>query len=132
MEGYGRPSEVIRIVGVQRHELPEKEFILLQNQGGLRVNLRGHLVASELAIADSDLSFSAHAFSDEALIPPGMYVLLSTGRGSPRWTKTKDGQMLYYAYMNRESSVWEHTPGALHVLNMQHTYTERPPALLLR
>jgi hypothetical protein len=123
---------VIRIVGVQRNESPGKEFVLLQNQGSLRVNLKGHIVASEGAIADSDLSFAAHAFSDETLVPPGMYVLLSTGIGEPRWTKTKDGAMLYYAFMNRTSPVWDRTEGPVHILSMQHSYVERGPALLLR
>ncbi|AIE86380.1 hypothetical protein [Fimbriimonas ginsengisoli] len=123
---------MIRIVGVQRHESPQKEFILLQNQGSLRINLKGHVIASESAIANSDLSFAAHAFPDEALIPPGMYVLLSTGSGESRWTKTKEGALLYYAYMNRETPVWFHTNGAVHVLSLQHTYADRGPALLLR
>lgn len=117
---------------MQRNESPSKEFILLQNQGSLRINLRGHVVLGESAISDSDLTFAAHVFSDDVLIPPGMYVLLATGRGEPRWTKTKEGSMLYYAFMNRSSSVWEHATGSVHILSMQHTYTERGPALLLR
>jgi hypothetical protein len=123
---------VIRIVGVQRHELPQKEFVLLQNQGSLRINLKGHLVASESAIDTSDLSFAAHAISDDVLVPPGMYVLLSTGVGEPRWTKTKEGAMIYYTYMRRPGSVWDRTCGAVHLLNLQHSYVDRGPALLLR
>lgn len=123
---------MIRIVGVQRNEKPDKEFILLQNQGALRLNLKGHLVASETAIASSDLGHAAHAFADEILIPPGMYVLLSTGSGESRWTKTKDGTMIYYTYMHRGSSVWERSTGAVHLLAMQHTHVDRGPALLLR
>lgn len=123
---------MIRIVGVQRNDSPSKEFVLLQNQGSLRINLRGHLVLAEMAIEESDLSFAAHVFADEALIPPGMYVLLSTGSGEPRWTKTKDGAMLFYAFMNRERPVWDRAGGPLHVLSPHHTYTERGPALLLR
>jgi len=123
---------LIRIVGVQRHELPHKEFILLQNQGSLRINLKGHLVASDTAMVSSDLSFAAHAFSDEALVPPGMYVLLSSGCGEPRWSRTKEGAMIYYTFMNRTSSVWNATSGSVHLLTTQHTYAERGPALLLR
>jgi len=124
---------LIRIVGVQRHESPRQEFILLQNQGGLRINLKGHLVVADSAFERGDLSQAAHAFSDDALIPPGMYVLLFTGSGEPRWGKTKDGAMVFYTYMNRADSIWEHTPGPLHVLNKHHTYAERSPnALLLR
>lgn len=123
---------MIRIIGVQRNDSPAKEFILLQNQGSLRTNLRGHLVLSESAIAESDLSFAAHVFADDALIPAGMYVLLATGSGEPRWAKTKDGALIYYAFMNRGGPVWDRAAGPVHILNLQHTYTERGPALLLR
>jgi len=123
---------VIRIVGLQRNESTTQEFVLLQNQGSLRLNLRGHLVVSEAAIEESNLSVAAHAFSDDVSIPPGMYILLSTGRGSPRWTRTKEGALVYYAYMNRDISVWDRSAGPIHVLCPQHTFTERVPALLLR
>jgi len=123
---------VIRIVGLQRNESTAQEFVLLQNQGSLRLSLRGHLVVSDAAIEHADLSFAAHAFNDDVLIPPGMYVLLSTGRGTPRWTRTKEGALVYYAYMNRDSAVWDRIVGPLHILCTQHTFTERPPALLLR
>lgn len=123
---------MIRIVGVQRHVSPEQEFVLLQNQGGLRVKLRGHVILGERAIEDGSFQTGAHVFSDDALIPAGMYVLLASGYGESRWAKTKDGQLIYYAYMGRTSSVWEYCPGAVHVLSPQHTFAERGPALLLR
>ncbi len=123
---------MIRIVGLQRNESTTQEFVLLQNQGSLRLNLRGHLVVSETAIEDSDLSVAAHAFSDDILVPPGMYVLLFTGSGVARWARTKDGALVYYAFMNRDFAVWDRAAGPLHVLCPQHTFTERPPALLLR
>jgi hypothetical protein len=123
---------VIRIVGVQRSAQVTKEFVLLQNQGSLRLNLRGHLIASENAIHSADLTFAAHAFSDDVLIPPGMYVILFSGSGVPKWTKSKDGSLVYYTFMNRSHSVWENAAGPINLLNTQHTYAERPPALLLR
>jgi hypothetical protein len=123
---------LIRIVGIQRETNPQKEFILLQNQGSLRLTLRGHLVVSDQALNSSNLTFGAHAFNDDVQIGPGMYVLLHSGYGNPRWTKTKDGQMVYYTYMNRADAVWEHESGPIHVLSTQHTFAERVPALLLR
>ena len=123
---------MIRIVGLQRNESTTQEFVLLQNQGSLRLSLRGHLVVSDAAIERSDLTFAAHAFSDDVLIPPGMYVLLVTGRGAPRWARTREGALVYYAYMNRDDSVWERVGGPVHVLSPHHTFAERPPALLLR
>lgn len=123
---------MIRIVGLQRSESTAQEFVLLQNQGSLRLNLRGHLVVGETAIESSDLSLAAHAFSDEVQVAPGMYVLLFTGHGAPRWVRTRDGALVYYAYMNRDLPVWDRSAGPLHILSPQHTFTERPPALLLR
>lgn len=116
---------MIRIVGIQRDESPDREFILLQNQGGMRINLRGHVIVSQSAIEASDLSDSAHAFNEEALIPPGMFVLLSTGCGTPRWSRTKDGTLVYYTYMNREIPVWLRSSGSIHMLSTHHTYCER-------
>ncbi len=122
---------MIRIVGLQRNESTAQEFVLLQNQGSLRLSLRGHLVVSDAAIEHSDLSFAAHAFNDDVQVPPGMYILLATGRGNPRWVRTKEGALVYYAYMNRDTSVWERASGSVHVLCPQHTFAERAPALLL-
>jgi hypothetical protein len=104
----------------------------MQNQGSLRMNLRGHVVMSQSAMDGAALSSVAHAFSDNTQIPPGMYVLLSTGSGEARWTKTKDGQMVYYAYMNRPNAVWEQCTGPIHLLSTQHTFVERVPAVQLR
>jgi hypothetical protein len=123
---------LIRIIGIQRNETPEQEFVLLQNQGGLRINLRGHLVMSQSALEGAELASVAHVFSDDALIPAGMYVVLSSGVGDPRWTKTKEGQLVYYAFMGRRYSVWDRCSGPIHVLGTQHTFAERAPAIVLR
>ena len=128
----GGCHSVIRIIGVQRSASPEKEFVLLQNQGSLRLRLRGHVLVSDVSIDSSDLSFGTHAFNDDEQIPPGMFVLLFTGSGTPRWAKTKENQLVYYTYMERGCPVWENVPGSIHILATQHTYCEKPPALLLR
>lgn len=123
---------MIRIVGLQRNESVAQEFVLLQNQGALRLNLRGHLVVSETALDEGDLGHAAHVFADDVLIPPGMYVLLFSGKGVSRWARTRDGALVYYAFMNRDAAVWDRSNGPLHLLCTQHTFSERPPALLLR
>ena len=87
---------------------------------------------SNSGIEGADLSSVAHAFADETHVPPGMFVLLSSGKGESRWTKTKDGQMVYYAYMNRDQAVWDRCSGPVHLLSTQHTFVERAPAILLR
>ena len=121
---------MIRIVGLQRSESAAQEFVLLQNQGSMRLSLRGHVVISDSAVDDSNMAQAAHVFSDYVFIPPGMYVLLFSGQGNPRWTRTKDGALVYYCYMNRCSAVWDRSSGPLHILSTQHTFSERMPALL--
>ena len=122
---------MLRIVGVQKNAFAEQEFVLLQNQGSMRISLRGHVVLSECAVDTGDLGITAHAFKDDVNVPPGMYVILFSGSGVPRWAKTKDGAMVYYSYMSREASVWIRGAGPLHVLNKIHTYAERREALLV-
>ncbi|MBI1757235.1 MAG: hypothetical protein HY248_01910 [Fimbriimonas ginsengisoli] len=123
---------MIRIVGVQRSSELEQEFVLLQNQGSLRMNLRGHLILSDDSLERDDYHVRAHLFRDDVMIPPGNYVLLHTGNGEPKWMRTKDLQLVYYAYMGRIRPVWEQCTGPFHVLGPQHTYSERRETLLLR
>ena len=122
---------MIRIVGVQRSESPDSEFVLLQNQSGRRLPLKGHGVVSETALATGDLSVAAHLLNEDELIPTGFYVMLVTGQGDNRWTRTKDGAHIYMSFMNRPRSVWYNYPGPLHVLCTQHTYVERTSEPLL-
>ena len=122
---------MLRIVGVQRNAYAEQEFVLLQNQGSMRITLRGHVVLSDCALDSGDLGLTAHAFNDEVHVPPGMYVILFTGRGNPRWARTKDGAMVYHSYMGRDASVWHLCSGPFHVLNRVHTYAERREAMLV-
>jgi hypothetical protein len=123
---------VIRIVGIQKSPVPEKEFILLQNQGSLRIKLRGHVVASDHAFEGGQLDLAGHAFKDDVLVPAGMFVILFSGSGTPRWARTKEGQMIFYAYMERVHSVWNDVSCPVHMLATQHSYAERPTAVLLK
>ena len=115
---------MIRIVGIQRAELAENEFVLLQNQGSMRSPLKGHLIMSGAVLAANGQGDALHAFTDDALIPAGMYVILTTGTGVPRWGRTKDGGLLYFAYMGRPAPVWSEY-GPVHILHTHHTFTER-------
>jgi hypothetical protein len=83
------------------------------------------MVVSETAVATGDLSVGAHCMTEEELLPSGFYVMLVTGKGESRWSRTKDGAHVYMAYMNRPRSVWNYYPGPLHVLSTHHTYIER-------
>lgn len=122
---------MLRIIGIQRNEVPAREFLLLQNQGAMRVNLRGHAILSDCAL-DGEPTQVNHAFGDDANILPGNYVVLFSGPGEAKFVKGKDGALVYYAYMGKGRSVWEHQLGSIHVLATQHTYCERGPALFLK
>jgi hypothetical protein len=122
---------MIRIVGVQRSEVPSEEFVLFQNQGTLRECLRGHVVLSETALASGDCLTLSHVFREEEQVPSGMYVILYTGFGTPRWARTKDNALVYFAYMNRTESVWSQCPGPLHLLVKQHSYVARQASQLM-
>lgn len=123
---------MFRIVGVQRSPYPQIEFLLLQNQGGLRVQLKGHAVISEVAMALGEPCADLHLFADDVIIPPGVYVMLMTGSGTPVWCRSRDGSLIFKTFMGRENSVWEGYHGPIHVLATQHTYCERrEPAVLV-
>ena len=121
---------MIRIVGIQRSESPNEEFVLFQNQGTLREILRGHVVLSETALECSEQLALSHVFRDEEQIPSGMYVILYTGHGKPRWARTKENALVYFAYMGRDESVWSQCQGPLHLLMKQHSYAARGSQLM--
>ena len=122
---------MIRIVGVQKNSSIGQEFILLQNQGSMRVNLRGHAIVSEAALAEGSGSAAVHLFSDEASVMPGQFVLLRTCPGSSHWATTSEGQRVYYTHMGRLSPVWSRLEGPVHVLCPQHSFCERSKEAVL-
>lgn len=124
---------MIRIVGIERNSDPNREFILLQNQGHMRQVLRGHAVVPDMTCENSMAQTLWHLFAEETPIVPGAFVMLRTGVGEPRWTQTRDGSRVFNAYMGRAHCVWERVQGPIHVLAIQHTFVERTvPALTLR
>lgn len=120
---------MLRIIGIQRDEDPAREFVLLQNQGVLRVPLRGHVVADEASlVGDRERLFS---FSDEEQIPAGCYALLVTGSGINGWRRSADGSHIYHVYWNKPESVWAKDSGIVHLLNVIHTNRPRAEGLLI-
>lgn len=114
---------MFRIVQVNRSESTGTEFVLLQNQGNMRQSLRGLTLMSDCAIATGDLGL-AHVFTENEQVPPGAFVLLHTGEGTPSITRCRDG-IIYRAYMNRPDCVWSPCPGAIHVMAPHHTFQDR-------
>ena len=116
---------MVRIVGVQKAQSADGEFILLQNQGNMKVHLRGHIIASEAAILSADPLEGLHIFNDDVFVPAGAFVLLSSGIGEARWSKTKENQLLYTSFLGCEEPFWSAMKGGFHLLRSQHVFTER-------
>jgi hypothetical protein len=113
---------MIRIVGVQRGQTASEEFVLVQNQGSLRVNLRGHALLAEDTMTGGN-GF-ALVLCDEAVIMPGQYAVLRSGIGPSRWNKCADGSSVYYTYLGHNRTLWDGQDN-IHLLAPQHTYSER-------
>lgn len=120
---------MIRIVGLQRSDNAREEFIVLQNQGSLRVRLRGHAIVAECSL-DSDSGPRMYVFSDDESIGPGMYVVLRTGLTTRRWCRDSNGYSTYYTCMGCTAPVWSECEGELYVLAPQHIYSPKPAAVL--
>lgn len=117
---------MIRIVGIERCEDPGREFVLLQNQGSMRVQLRGHVLLADAFIDGQDSCPAPFIFNEEVHIYPGAYVLLRTGVGESKWTVTRDGGRIFNCYMGKTGSHWIKLGQTLHLLSAHHSYTERP------
>lgn len=98
----------------------------------MRVNLKGHMLVSESIFDGAHLCDVSHAFYDDVFIGPGLYVVLYSGEGVSGWRKSRDGNTVFHAYADRDSSIWTSCGLPLHLLNTQHTYVERGEPLLLR
>ena len=105
--------------------------MLLQNQGSMKVNLKGHVVAAQSVVDAGDVSEAIHIFSDDVFVLPGMYVLLRTCSGVGHWNHTHDRYSTFYAYMHRRVPVWSRHIGPLHVMAPQHKWVERKPEAAL-
>lgn len=98
----------------------------------MRSVLRGVTVIAEERIDCADLPSGLFVFSDSEAIPPGLYVMLTTGCGRPHWTRTRDGCHVFRTFMNRAAPLWNRLSGPIHVLVPQHSYVERGELLMLR
>jgi hypothetical protein len=62
-------------------------------------------------------------FRESVEIPSGAFVLLKTGHGESRWSRTADGYIVYIAFMGRDRPVWSERTEALHLMAPHHTFT---------
>lgn len=118
---------MIRIVGLQRDLDPRKEFVLLQNQGSMRVCLKGHALLSESSSEKPTFA----VIREDACLMPGQYALIRTCSGTPRWDTKTDGYPVYYVYLGENESLWTEEYVPVHILAPQHSYCERTKELLM-
>ena len=116
---------MIRIVGLQRHPDPKQEFILLQNQGGMRVQLRGHALVADSSMDEPSGLQEVYVIAERVELQPGQYALVRTCGCSGRWCHQSEGYSVYYTGLDRQTSVWSRFKGPVHVLAPQHTFSER-------
>ena len=114
---------MIRIVGVQRSGEVGQEFVLLQNQGSMRVSMRGYALVAEGALSGEDATVCV--LTEEVDLHPGMYMLVRSCIGPSRWTKIGEGAPVYYSYLGRTKVLWGSAHSPVHLLAPQHTYVER-------
>lgn len=116
---------MIRIVGIQRSDDPSSEFVVLQNQGSMRVNLRGHALLDPETMESPDRAPFAVVVQDDIDIPPGHYAVVRTGLGTSRWCHKTEGYHIYYSFLGKTESIWSQRPGRIVVLAPQHTYSDK-------
>ena len=97
---------MIRIVGVEHSQSTNEEFVLFQNQGTMREHLRGHALVQDSTIKHPDCRGNVHIFTDDEHIGTGAYVLLQSGFGEPRWSRSKDGTVIYITFANSTDPLW--------------------------
>lgn len=119
---------MIRIVGVERSMDPLKEAVLMQNQGVMRVNLKGHALLASCAEGSCAWGSTAHVFTEDVELPAGTFVWVVTGEASSGWSRTRDGHHVYRTSLHRDESVWSDEYCVLHLLAPQHTFCPRSRA----
>lgn len=112
---------MLRIAGIQRNTDPDQEFVLLKNQGLLKINLRGHMIADENAFSSACLHEKVFVFSEEVILPPGAYAMVVTGKGENGWGRSADGSLVYYAFWGKKHPVWTDEASPIHVLGVLHS-----------
>ncbi len=94
---------MLKIVEVHPAANPQSEYVVLQNQGLVTVNLRGWAVCTEDYLEGSAQEAVAgmYVFRDDIPVKPYARVVLFTGEGIAGWVPTVDGKQAYCAYWGR-------------------------------
>lgn len=115
---------MLRIVGMQRSSDPEKEFVLVQNQGSMRIELRGHALMFIPDVNTSGAGVRFFPLLNSERVVPGGFVLISSGHGRDGLAKTIDGSQILRLFANQSKPLWSEESGNLSILATQHTFSE--------
>jgi hypothetical protein len=118
---------MLKIVDVHLARSAQGEYVVLQNQGLMNVNLRGWALCTDSYLEGdpSRLMDEMYIFRDNVLIKPYGRVVLFTGEGENEWVPTDDGKQAYCMYWKRNNPVWN-SAARLHVLHLQASRTIEP------
>ena len=110
---------MLKIIEVHPSANPQGEYVVLQNQGLVTVNLRGWAVCTEDYLEGNTHEAVAgmYIFREEIVVKPYARVVLFTGCGDAGWVPTVDGKQAYCAYWGRTQTVWKRSQ-VVHVLQM--------------
>ncbi len=119
---------MLKIVEVHPARTAQGEYVVLQNQGLVNVNLRGWALCTDsfLEGEPSRLMEEMFIFKDDVSIKPYGRVVLFTGEGENEWVPTTDGKHAYCLYWNRTTPVWT-AAQTLHVLHLLTSRKVVPP-----
>lgn len=115
---------MIRIVGVQPSENIGQEFILLQNQGNMRINLKGYALVAESTLLDPPGLQTVFVVNEDITIPPGHHAAIRTNSGQSGWCHKHDGYHIYHFFLNRSSQLWEEG-STVHLLTPTHKFATK-------
>ena len=108
---------MLRIIDIQVSGTAAGEWVVIQNQGMIPLNLRGWIVTGDMYLTGQAESAAKQMFifTADEVIKPGVRAVLISSYGSDSWFPTVEGGSAYVAYANRAESLWSQAD-ELHLL----------------
>lgn len=100
---------MLKIVDLHLAQTPSAEYVVLQNQGLMTVDLHGWVLCSEKYLLGEPVAASreTYVFTDHVSVKPYGRVVLFTGAGISGWYPTTDGKQAYVCYWGQRDTVWD-------------------------
>ncbi len=102
---------MLKILELHPSQNPQGEYVVLENQGLVTINLKGYALCSEAFLQGEkrQLADEMYVFREEIPVKPFQRVVLFSGDGEDCWVPTIDGKQAYCAYWHRDNGMWSHT-----------------------